>query len=317
MVRIVVLFAVLISGCSSSDTKNTDDPGNTPDSPYIVILGIAQDAGYPQAGCYQTHCMRAWKNPSLRRYATSIALVDPSSRKKWLFEATPDIKDQLFLLQDHAPDSVYELAGIFLTHAHIGHYTGLMHFGREVMGASAVPVYAMPRMSEYLKNNGPWGQLVELGNIELIGLGDSLELDLAGQLKVMPFTVPHRDEYSETVGYRITCRNKNLVFIPDIDKWHKWEHDINHVIRTSDHALLDATFFDVNELPGRDMREIPHPFVRESMMVFDPLPFDERSKVHFIHFNHSNPLLIEGSNAQATVREAGFNLARQGELLHF
>ncbi len=317
MVRIVVLFAVLISGCSSSDTKNTDDPGNTPDSPYIVILGIAQDAGYPQAGCYQTHCMRAWKNPSLRRYATSIALVDPSSRKKWLFEATPDIKDQLFLLQGHAPDSVYELAGIFLTHAHIGHYTGLMHFGREVMGASAVPVYAMPRMSEYLKNNGPWGQLVELGNIELIGLGDSLELDLAGQLKVMPFTVPHRDEYSETVGYRITCRNKNLVFIPDIDKWYKWQHDINHVIRTSDHALLDATFFDVNELPGRDMREIPHPFVRESMMVFDPLPFDERSKVHFIHFNHSNPLLIEGSNAQATVREAGFNLARQGELLHF
>jgi len=28
----------------------------------------------------------------------------------------------------------------------MGHYTGLMHFGREVMGTNNLPVYAMPKM---------------------------------------------------------------------------------------------------------------------------------------------------------------------------
>eukprot|EP00957_Ditylum_brightwellii_P156501 11911053-Ditylum_brightwellii.AAC.1 len=60
--------------------------------------------------------------------------------------------------------------GIFLTHAHIGHYTGLMYLGREALGAVDVPVYAMPRMRSFLKNNGPWSQLVSLGNINIQNL---------------------------------------------------------------------------------------------------------------------------------------------------
>ena len=59
------------------------------------------------------------------------------------------------------------LSGIFLTHAHMGHYTGLMWLGKEVMGAAKVPVHAMPRMAAYLRSNGPWSQLVKLENIEL------------------------------------------------------------------------------------------------------------------------------------------------------
>ena len=68
----------------------------------IVILGVAQDAGYPQAGCYEPHCMPGWQDPKLRRGATSVALIEPGSGKKYLFEATPHLQSQLYILEQEA-----------------------------------------------------------------------------------------------------------------------------------------------------------------------------------------------------------------------
>ncbi len=279
---------------------------------YLQVLGIAQDAGYPQTNCYQPHCMRAWENKDMRRLTSSIAVVDTDAKTKYLFDATPNMREQLFGLHQSAPDTEYLLDGVFLTHAHMGHYTGLMHFGREAVGARGIPVYAMPRMFEFLTNNGPWGQLVELGNIELRPLSDRKQVDLNSRLVVTPLEVPHRPEYSETVGYRIDGPNKSAVFIPDIDKWGDWTTDIRDVIRSVDYALLDASFFADGELKGRDMSVIKHPFVSESMDLFDSLTEDEKSRVIFIHMNHTNPLLIDGSPAQAEVTRRGYRFAREG-----
>ncbi len=279
---------------------------------YLQVLGIAQDAGYPQTNCYRPHCMRAWENKALRRLTSSIAVVDTDAKTKYLFDATPDMREQLFGLHQSAPDTEYLLDGVFLTHAHMGHYTGLMHFGREAVGARGIPVYAMPRMFEFLTHNGPWGQLVELGNIELRPLSDRKQVGLNSRLVVTPLEVPHRPEYSETVGYRIDGPNKSAVFIPDIDKWEDWTTDIRDVIRSVDYALLDASFFADGELKGRDMSVIKHPFVSESMDLFDSLTEDEKSRVIFIHMNHTNPLLIDGSPAQAEVTRRGYRFAREG-----
>jgi len=282
------------------------------DEIFIEVLGIAQDAGYPQAGCYRPHCLRAWENPALRRKATSIAIVDREQRKKYLFEATPDLREQLYELHRVAPDDDYALDGVFLTHAHIGHYTGLMHFGREAAGAHGVPVFVMPRLHAYLSSNGPWDQLVRLENIELRALADGEPVTLRPGLTVTPFLVPHRDEYSETVGYRIDGPERSAVFIPDIDKWGLWKTDIRDVIRSVDYALLDATFFRDGELGGRDMSKIRHPFVSESMDRFDELDEQERARVIFIHMNHTNPLLFDGSPEQADVEQRGYRFAREG-----
>jgi len=279
---------------------------------YIQVLGIAQDAGYPQANCYQAHCMRAWENRELRRLASSIAVVDTASKTKYLFDATPDMPEQLYQLHQSAPDIEYSLDGVFLTHAHIGHYTGLMHFGREAVGAKDISVYAMPIMAAYLSNNGPWDQLVRLQNIQLMPLANGVPVELNGGLTVTPIQVPHRQEYSETVGFRIDGPNKSAVFIPDIDKWGDWSTDIRDVIREVDYALLDATFFADGELPGRDMSAIKHPFVAESMALFDELSDAERARVIFIHMNHTNPLLIDGSPAQSEVEKRGFRFAKEG-----
>ena len=298
-------FAIFLVAFSTSPAFAAGDV-------FIQVLGIAQDAGLPQANCYRPHCMEAWQDRDKRRLATSIAVIDRDAGRKYLFDATPDMREQLYALHTVAPDDDYELGGVFLTHAHMGHYTGLMHFGREAAGTFEIPVYAMPRMHEFLATNGPWDQLVRLQNIELRRIVDDEPLRLAQNVTVTPFLVPHRDEYSETVGYRIDGPNRSAVFIPDIDKWTLWDIDIRDVVRSVDYALLDATFFRDGELGGRDMSKIRHPFVSESMDLFDSLDAEEKERVIFIHMNHTNPLLQDGSEAQAEVTRRGYRYAHEG-----
>jgi len=203
------------------------------------------------------------------------------------------------------------LSGMFLTHAHIGHYTGLMHLGREAMGTRDMPVYAMPRMSAFLRDNGPWSQLVSLGNIELRGLQHMAPVNLSA-VTVTPFLVPHRDEYSETVGYRIQGPNRSAIFIPDINKWEDWDESIVEMVESVDYALIDASFFADGELGNRDMSQIPHPFVAETMALFEDSSLTVRDRIWFIHMNQSNPLLNSNTEQTRMVLENGFNVAREG-----
>ena len=282
------------------------------DAIKLVVLGVAQDAGYPQLNCYQPHCQAGWDDPSAKKYATSLALIDPVGKQKFLFEATPDIREQMHLLHQTAPDGEYNLAGIFFTHGHMGHYTGLMHMGHEAAGSKNLPVYVMPRFKKYLQNNGPWSQLIDYKNIVLNDLRQNTTIQLSDRISIKPMLVPHRDEYTETVGYVIQGPNKSALFIPDIDKWQKWDKDIKTEISKVDYAFLDATFFANGEIPNRDMSEIPHPFVTESMDLFKNLSAKEKVKIIFIHFNHTTPLLDLNSEATKQVKANGFNVAYRG-----
>lgn len=283
---------------------------------FLVVLGIAQDAGHPQIGCEKECCASYWNGNEEKKHTTSLALVDRNSNQYWLFEATPDFTAQLHSLQsyltvkdDYSPD------GIFITHAHIGHYAGLMQLGKEAMGAKSVPVYAMPRLDSFIRNNGPWSQLVNLNNIELRSLKADSSVSISPSLKVTPLKVSHRDEFSETVGFVIESVNKKILFIPDIDKWEKWNRNIIDEIDKVDIALLDGTFYKNGELPGRDMSEVPHPFVEESMSKFSALPDSVRAKIVFIHFNHTNPLLKKESTEKTKVKKVGFGVAEEGMVI--
>ncbi len=284
------------------------------EAPYLVVLGIAQDGGTPQAG---TKEHPGWTDPDFRRLATSLAVVDPMSHHRWIFEATPDFREQLHQLDEIAPvEGKPGLAGILLTHAHMGHYPGLMHLGHESMGADGVPVYAMPRMRDYLRSNGPWSQLVRYENIVLKPLEDGVSIELNERLSVTPFLVPHRQEYSEVIGFRIEGPNRSALFIPDIDSWEEWDEmgsRIEEVIASVDVAYLDGTFYANGEIEGRDMSGFPHPFITHSMDRFSGLGPEEKDKVRFIHLNHTNPALWPDSEARETVIDRGFRLADEGE----
>ena len=278
----------------------------TIESDYIQVLGIVQDAGYPHIGCEKDCC----KVVSPGDYFVScLGLVDKTNNKRYLFDATPDIHNQINLLEKFPDANLID--GIFLTHAHIGHYTGLMYLGREGLGGKNIMVYALKRMARFLTKNGPWDQLVKLNNISIQTISNKEFVKLSDNIFVIPIRVPHRDEYSETVGYKIIGKSKKILFIPDIDKWDEWKKSIIEEVKLVDYAFIDGTFYNGSEL-NRDMREIPHPSIEETLELFSTQPLAERNKIYFIHINHTNPILTNKNGIRDLVEGLGFNIAERG-----
>jgi len=303
LIRILNLFILLIVSISVNSQ-----------SEYIYVLGNTQDAGLPHIGCQHQFCQDNF-NVYEEYYTTSIAVVNSDLKKYILFEATPDITFQLNNLKKNIFDEFLLPESIYITHAHIGHYTGLMYFGREALGAKDLLVKVLPRMSKFLKNNGPWSQLVDINNIRIKEINFGLSTNELININVTPFQVPHRDEYSETAGYIIEGKNKKALFIPDIDKWEKWDRDLSQIAREFDFLLIDATFYDSNEI-NRDISEIPHPLVTETIDLLSGLDLENRNKVYFIHMNHTNRMLDPNSEISKLVTSKGFNIARLGQKLY-
>ena len=297
-----IVLLLLFINCQSQEPKVS-----------LHILGTMQDAGSPHIGCKNECCEALFLNPDTTRKVVSLGIIDHENNKTFLFEATPDMPSQIKLLKEYANSEKETPDAIFLTHAHIGHYTGLMYLGKEALGATKTPVYAMPKMKVFLENNGPWSQLVDLKNISLKELKNNTAIQLTKNISVLPFLVPHRDEFSETVGYKIIGPNKSVLFIPDIDKWSKWNTSIIKEIKNSNYAFVDASFFDGDEINNRDISEIPHPFVIESMKLFKNLPETEKAKINFIHFNHTNPILNKNSEQHKLVLDKGFSISHFGQ----
>ncbi len=310
-----VLLAFLLFSCKEVPNKEpelskTQETTSLEQSVSLVVLGTVQDAGSPQIACNKMCCRDLFSNPDPARKVVALGIVDHKYKKSYLLEATPDIGEQLKALDSFSPSFSKPVPdGIFLTHAHMGHYTGLMYIGYEALNADKLAVYAMPKMRAFLSKNGPWDQLISKQNIIFKNLEDNKKEVLSPSLAITPVRVPHRDEYSETVGYIVEGVSKSALFIPDIDKWERWEKDIVEVLSQVDYAFVDATFFDNEEINHRDISEIPHPFVIESMSLFDGLSADERKKIHFIHLNHTNPLLNKESPQYKEVLSRGYHIA--------
>ena len=271
-----------------------------------ILLGTAQDGGVPHAGCDCANCHRAWNDPSQHRWVACLGLVDRPSRQSWLIDATPDLPKQLHALQNLAPEC--SLAGILLTHAHVGHYAGLIHLGLEVMNTRDVPVYVTSHMAHFLRNHAPWSQLADLRNIELCLLSPGSVTQLSPHLHLLPHLVPHRHEFSDTVAFAVRGPARQLFYCPDTDAWAEWEHDVRRFVAGMEVALLDGSFFSADELPDRDMSQVPHPLVTDTVERLAGVDCD----VRLIHLNHTNPLLNSGPE-QAWLVEKGIRLGTFGD----
>ena len=314
----LVFVATLVAfGLAACFEGSSEHEAYAVDGPMLQVLGTLQDGGAPHIGCNRPCCRNLFLRPATDRKVVCLGVTDTNADGECvgaMFEATPDFPSQLQAFQS-AQDIPLDRLSVFLTHAHIGHYSGLMFLGREALGANNVDVWAMPRFREFLTTNGPWSQLVELGNIRLSSLTELQSVPIGESVRVVPLRVPHRDEYSETVGYRIEGPRHAALFIPDINKWDIWERPLEEELAKVDYAFLDATFYDAEEVGYRDMAEIPHPFMVETMERLAGLPSSEKAKVHFIHLNHTNPCLDTTSQAYRTVVGSGFNVARFGQTL--
>jgi len=269
-----LLAAVVVLRAAPSATQ-----APAPSDWKLVILGIAQDGGIPHLRCADGPCAAARAGKRRAEKVASIGLVNRRTGEAYLFDATPDFPAQVHALTGGRPPN-----GIFLTHAHMGHYTGLMYLGRESIGAKGTPVYGTARMQDYLRTNGPWSLLVENGHIVIHVLEPGRARVLPDGVRVTAFTVPHRDELSDTVGYRIEGPRATALYVPDTDRWETWRTSIRNLADSADLAFLDGTFASPDEVKGRDIREIPHPM----MPVTRDLLRGVRARLWFIHINHTN-----------------------------
>ncbi|MDA9242292.1 MBL fold metallo-hydrolase [Flavobacteriaceae bacterium] len=302
---IPLFLCLLLIGCNhESKEKKINSNGI-----YLKVLGTIQDGGIPHLGCNKKCCKDYFKNGYSKKRVVSLGISDLKEKKNYLIEASPDIS---FQLNNFLKNKSKNLNGIFITHAHIGHYSGLTNLGREVLNSSKMPLFLMPKMTEFISTNGPWDQLVKLKNVDLKKIFNEKSIELSEGLSIIPFKVPHRDEYSETVGFKIIGPKKIALFIPDIDKWDKWDKSIKNLITEVDYAFLDGTFYDSKEINNRDISEIPHPFIIESLELFKDLKESDRNKIYYIHLNHTNPLLNFESEEYQNVVSKGYNVATEG-----
>ncbi|MEA2601940.1 MAG: pyrroloquinoline quinone biosynthesis protein [Acidobacteriota bacterium] len=306
------LLAILAAASSAAPLPSA--------TPRIVVLGTVQDGGMPQTGCDCAHCSAARKNPALARHVASLAIYVPKAGHVYLVDATPDLPAQIEEIHTfhHHPEGKVDRApvdGVLLTHAHIGHYLGLAHFGFESLNTQGIPTWVSPRMAEYLRTNGPWSQLVRLGNIALKEIQPGQPFELEEGITVKAFPVPHRDEYTDTLAFLIRGPHKTLLYVPDTDSWKTWSRPLTEVLAEEkvDYALLDATFYSPDELPDRDVTKIKHPLITVSMDLLEPLVKSGKLRVWFTHLNHSNPALDRDGAPRKAIEARGFRVLDEGD----
>jgi pyrroloquinoline quinone biosynthesis protein B len=303
---------------SAIGERSLEKRSDLPEGPIALVLGSAQDGGLPHAGCYCPNCESARSDPSRRRFVASLGVVFPREGQRFLIDATPDVRPQLDLLQAASPvvplrEGRRPVEGILLTHAHIGHYLGLAFFGYESIHTTRVPTLCTPKMARFLASNAPWDQLVRLENIVPVEVQPRQTVSLHERLEVNPVSVPHRDEYADTVGWILRGPERSLLYVPDTDSWEAWDPPLTERLKGIDIAILDGTFYSPDELPGRDISTIAHPLMVRTMDLLEPLVRSGRLEVHFTHLNHSNLALDPEGEAARTIRQRGFHIAREGQ----
>ena len=311
------ILALLLASACTHRKQQSNKPGELEPARYTLwVLGSAQDGGLPHVGCLRPCCSEARRNGT-RQYPVSLGIADQRRKQLALIEASPAIEAQLALLQQRSGfhgSGRNPIDTLLLTHAHIGHYTGLMHFGREVAATRDLPVWTSPRMARFLTDNGPWSQLVKLGQIKLRVIPQTQTFEILGGLRIEAFTVPHRDEFSDTLAFKIHGPRRCVLFVPDIDAWSAHAGLLDRLLAGVDVAYLDGTFWDGRELPGRNLAEIPHPLMVDTMKRLATRARQQPGTIRFLHLNHSNPLW-RNEALRARVRAAGFALAQRGERL--
>ncbi len=281
----------------------------------VYVLGTAQDGGLPHLGCEKTCCATARSTGRIESPAC-LGIHDRETNRLLLIEASPAIELQISMFHrltgGRAPSRT-PIDALMITHAHIGHYTGLIQLGREVASTQNLSTYVTPRMAKFLRANGPWSQMVEEGELRLLEVSPSGEpfTPIEG-LNVEAISVPHREEFSDTVGFRIHGPQRTVLFCPDVDRWAAHEGLLEKILEGVDFAFIDGTFYDGRELPGRDIAEVPHPPIIDSMERLKEKAQAQPGRIRFIHMNHNNPVFHD-PQVIMEITDRGFGIAKTGD----
>jgi len=287
----------------------------------VTILGTAQDGGIPQAGCSCQRCLDAHRDLKLRKYPVSLGILGVDGTKH-IIEITKNLSEQLVIWTPEKND-LFIPETVSITHLHLGHIEGIGQLGKPVMGLREVDVYLSPKNKDVFDNRSDIVLMEDEGNIRTHsknfyhpfepkdGCGFSLQF----------IPIPHRSELGDNAAIIIKVEGKSILFMPDQDSWsdtldYHSKENIRDFLKMFDidEALIDGTFWSMDELPRRDISKIPHPTIQETIQLLgrkregDP-------EISFLHLNHSNPVNDLGSEQRKVVEENGWKISEIGDVL--
>ena len=287
----------------------------------VTILGTAQDGGIPQAGCSCQRCLDAHRDLKLRKYPVSLGILGVDGTKH-IIEITKNLSEQLVIW---TPDKneLFIPETVSITHLHLGHIEGIGQLGKPVMGLREVDVYLSPNNKDIFDNRSDIVLMEDEGNIRTHsknfyhpfepkdGCGFSLQF----------IPIPHRSELGDNAAIIIKAEEKSILFMPDQDSWgdtldYHSKDNIRDFLKMFDidEALIDGTFWSMDELPGRDISKIPHPTIKDSIKLLGRKK-EEDPEISFLHLNHSNPVNDLGSKQRKIVEKNGWRISEMGDVL--
>jgi pyrroloquinoline quinone biosynthesis protein B len=287
----------------------------------VTILGTAQDGGIPQAGCSCRRCLDAHIDLKLRKYPVSLGILGVDGTKH-IIEITKNLSEQLVIW---TPDKneLFIPETVSITHLHLGHVEGIGQLGKPVMGLREVDVYLSPKNKDVFDNRSDIVLMEDEGNIRTHsknfyhpfepkdGCGFSLQF----------IPIPHRSELGDNAAIIIKAEGKSILFMPDQDSWsdtldYHSKENIRDFLKMFDidEALIDGTFWNMNELPRRDISKIPHPTIQETIQLLGSKREGD-PEISFLHLNHSNPVNDLGSEQRKVVEENGWKISEIGDVL--
>ncbi|MFB6076838.1 MAG: MBL fold metallo-hydrolase [Candidatus Nanohaloarchaea archaeon] len=234
-----------------------------------------------------------------RRRDEDAVRVEPEGLRRdrginYLFDVPPGIRCQV---------GEEYIDGVFLSHAHLGHVTGLLYFGKEAFNADNVSVHCSATVHEFLQENPPYRLLLDRGNIEVDQFEAGDAINVMG-LTVRPVEVLNEGYVTtDTNAFVIETADTRLFYMSDIDEW---TDDAVAAVADADVAIVDGCFWSREEIERYE--NVPHPPVQESLEILGDLD----TEIYFTHMNHTNPILDPGSPERQQVEDAGFHVAEEG-----
>jgi pyrroloquinoline quinone biosynthesis protein B len=295
----------------------------------VKVLGAAAGGAFPQWNCACSQCQRLRSGTFAGQPRTQAQVALSADGASWtLLNASPDLRTQIEATPQLWPvgESLHSpIQSIVITAAEADTVAGLLSL-REFQ---PLDIYATPSILRILREDNSLFALLDRVARQAVWKEIQPDVEFSvGQLRFRPFSLAggfpafvRADRKSEldardaVLGLLIKSESGGrMAYLPGAakveDSWRAW-------LDECDVLLFDGTFWTEDELcrvrgggkKASEMGHLPLSGPCGSLMALRDI---KCARKIFFHINNTNPILDESSEAYAEVRDAGWEVARDG-----
>jgi pyrroloquinoline quinone biosynthesis protein B len=295
----------------------------------VKVLGAAAGGAFPQWNCACAQCQRLRSGTFAGQPRTQAQVAVSEDGVSWtLLNASPDLRVQIEATPQLWPTGappVSPIQSVVLTAAEADTVAGLLSL-REFQ---PLDIYATAAVLRILREDNSLFSLLDRVPRQAVWkqIKPGVEFAVA-ELQFRPFSLPggfpafvHADRRAEldageaVLGLWIESRSgKRMAYLPGVATV---ENPWRALLDECDVVLFDGTFWTEDELcrvrgvnrTASQMGHLPLSGPCGSLAAVEEMKCPRKI---FFHINNTNPILDESSAAYAEVREAGWEVARDG-----